>query len=96
MAKLTDSRHSDPFKDDGDLDGSWIDDLHRRMFLIVEHDLALLEHARMDDPKKDVRETLDLLERALRVRRLMSSVYPKRARKKRNGAARTTRKNNGR
>ncbi len=60
--------------------------MNRRLFLELERDLTALEHAPFSDPRKNLRESLDLLERALRIRRLMDDAYPKRARKKRNRA----------
>ncbi len=84
MPKTSYSRHHNPYTERGDLDGRWIDDVYRRMFVAAERDLTAIERIDDVDPKKEVRDSLDLLERALRIRRLMNDAFPKRARKKRN------------
>lgn len=57
----------------GEVDDDWFDDVHRRMFLYLERQLAALERAEnaLPDPAKEMRKNLDLLERVLKVRKLM-------------------------
>lgn len=66
--------------------------INRRLFHELERDLTALERAPLGDPRNNLRESLDLLERALRVRKLMGDAYPTRAQKKRTRAGQAKRR----
>lgn len=64
----------------GDVDDAYIDDLHLRLFHVLEHNIAALETAGRGDPYVEIGKKLDIMEKMLKVRRLMHQ--PRRAKKK--------------
>ena len=64
----------------GEVNDEWFADVHRRMFLYIERQLAALERAEnaLPDPLKEMRDNLDLLEQVLKVRKLTREAQPRR------------------
>ena len=55
----------------GDLDMAFVDSLNFRLIQLIEHDIGMLEAPAGANLYADFREKLDLLEKVLKVRRLM-------------------------
>lgn len=66
----------------GDINNDYIDDLHARMFLLCERELATLEKPDEPDPFEMLSKRIALIEKFLRVRKLTAEIYPKRHKRK--------------
>jgi hypothetical protein len=64
----------------GDFNDNWIGALHLRMFHYIEEEFSALEGSqkREPDPVEAMGKTLNLLERVLKLRRLVQQTRPKR------------------
>lgn len=67
---------------DGDLDMTYLDNLNYRLLQIIEHDIEVLEAPEKVDLFAEFGKKLDLLEKALKVRRLMHLPRQRRAKQK--------------